>query len=152
MRDIEREFTDLCLMEGVGLTPWGPLGGGFLTGKYQRGHRPTDPSEGRVAVTPDFAPESWERRAIERNWQTIGAVEDIAKTHAATPSQVALAWLLRQPAVASVIVGVRTMEQLEDNLGAATLKLSADELDRLSDASALSDEYPYDYLRDYAQR
>ncbi len=152
MRDIEREFTDLCVAEGVGLTPWGPLGGGFLSGKYRRGQRPTDPSAGRVAVAPDFWPESWERRASERTWGIVEAVEAIAAAHQVPPSQVALAWLLRQPAVASVIVGARTVEQLEDNLGATTLTLSAEELARLSELSALPDAYPYDYLRDFAQR
>lgn len=151
-RDIEYEFTDLCLSEGVGLTPWSPLGGGFLTGKYTRGDRPEDPEQFRLATTPDKDEEAWVRRSTERNWAIIDAVGEVAKERGATHSQIAIAWLRAQPAVSSVIVGVRTMEQLEDNLGAAELDLTAEELDKLDRASALPEMYPYRFMELYGSR
>lgn len=143
VRDIEAEFIDMCLSEGLGLIPWGPLGGGFLSGKYRADRRPTGSSDGRLAMTPDLWEESWARRATERNWSILDAVGSIAARYGRPASEVALAWLLAQPAVASVIVGARTLEQLAENLGAAELKLSSDELlalDRVSDVPAA---YPY---------
>lgn len=144
MRDIESEFADLCQTEGVGLVPWGPLGGGFLSGKYRPDQRPTSAAAGRLAVTPDEWEEAWVRRATERNWQVLAVVDQIVAAHpGATASQVALAWLLARPAVASVIVGARTLKQLDDNLGAADLSLSGAEIARLDDVSAFPLAYPY---------
>jgi aryl-alcohol dehydrogenase-like predicted oxidoreductase len=152
-RDIENEYSDLCMSEGVGITPWGPLGGGFLTGKYRRGKPPKDSSEGRIGVTPDESEEAWHRRNTERNWRVLEMMEKVADNHkGATISQIAVAWLLAQPAVASVIVGVRTMEQLEDNLGATTLQMQAEEIADLNQASALDEGYPYRFLQHYGDR
>lgn len=151
-RDIEPEFTDLCLSEGLGIVPWSPLGGGFLTGKYQRDKSPQDASEGRIAVMPDKAEEAWHRRNTERNWKIIEVMNELSERYDATHPQIALAWLLAQPAVASVIIGVRTMEQLEDNLGAADLTLSVEDLGRLNEASAIETGYPYRFLKNYGQR
>ena len=92
-RDIEYEFSDLCLSEGVGLTPWGPLGGGFLSGKYKRGDRPTEAEAGRIATTADDTEESWARRNLAKNWDIIEAVGEIAEARGATYAQIALAWL-----------------------------------------------------------
>lgn len=142
-RDIEYEFTDLCLSEGVGITPWGPLGGGFLSGKYQRNQRPQGAQAGRIGTTPGTHEEAWDRRNTERNWNVIDTVGRIVEARGVTYSQVALAWLRVQPAVSSVILGARTMQQLEDNLGAADLELTPDELAALDGASALPDAYPY---------
>lgn len=150
-RDIEYEFTDLALREGVDITPWGPLGGGFLTGKYQRGERPDDGS-GRIANAPASHEEAWSRRANERNWAIVDAVGEIAEAHGATYPQVAIAWLLAQPWVTSPIIGVRTLEQLEDNLGSVDVQLQPDELDRLDKASALPDLYPYRMIATNAAR
>lgn len=151
-RDIEYEFSELCLSEGVGLTAWGPLGGGFLSGKYGRGQRPSAASAGRIATTPDMHEESWERRNTERNWQVIDAVGALAEARGATYSQIALAWLRAQPSVASVIMGVRTIEQLEDNLQAAAIELSAEEQAQLNQASALPELYPYRMITVYGGR
>jgi len=152
-RNIEPEIQDLCNSEGVGLVPWGPLGGGFLTGKYRRDRRPDSPSEGRIAVMEDDTEESWLKRNIERNWQIMDVIDEIVITYdGATHSQVALKWLLAQPAVDSVIAGVRTIEQLEDNLGAQDIELSSDEIQRLNDVSALEPVYPYGFLNKYGTR
>ncbi len=143
VRDIEAEFVDLCLSEGVGLVPWGPLGGGFLSGKYKRDKRPTDPSQGRIATTPDAWEESWVHRATSRNWDILDAVSEVATRRGGTTAQVALAWLLARPAVTSVLVGARIAEQLAANLAAVSLGLDADELAVLERASALPAAYPY---------
>jgi aryl-alcohol dehydrogenase-like predicted oxidoreductase len=145
-RSIEPEFLDLCLSEGVGITAWGPLGGGFLTGKYRPGQRPSASVEGRLATARDEWEEAWSRRATERNWQILETMNDIVSAHpGATPSQVALAWLLTRPAIASVILGARTMAQLEDNLRAADIKLSQEEAGRPGERS--SEGYPYRFIR-----
>lgn len=153
VRDIEREFSDLCLNEGLGITPWGPLGGSFLTGKYHPDHRPTSASEGRLGWSPLEHEEAWDRRATERNWRTLETVDEIVKAHpGATYSRVALAWLLSRPAVSSVIFGARTMDQLEDNLGTTELQLTEDEMARLNQISAPEEGYPYRMIRLYSPR
>jgi aryl-alcohol dehydrogenase-like predicted oxidoreductase len=148
-RNIEHEISDLCLSEGLGLTPWGPLGGGFLSGKYQPGDKP---EEGRLAIMPDETEETWHRRANERNWNILQVVDEVSKEHQATHSQIALAWLMRQPAVSSVIMGVRTMAQLEDNLAATQIHLSKEELERLDLVSKPEERYPYRFIEQYGSR
>jgi aryl-alcohol dehydrogenase-like predicted oxidoreductase len=148
-RDIEREFTSLFEAEGLGLVAWGPLGGGFVSGKYRRGEQP---DTGRIATTPDRAEEAWQRRATERNWRVVDAVGQIAEARGKTYPQVALAWLLAQPAVTAPIVGARTPEQLADNLGAVGWELTAGELERLDEASAIREGYPYRMIRVYGAR
>lgn len=151
-RGIEDEFADLCATEGVGLTPWGPLGGGFLSGKYSPDDRPDDASDGRIGVMGDEAEEAWHRRNTARNWDILEAVDAVAQTHDATHAQVALAWLRAQPTVSSVIIGARTPDQLSENLGAATLSLTDDDLDRLTTASAPPERYPYRFIDAYGAR
>jgi aryl-alcohol dehydrogenase-like predicted oxidoreductase len=148
-RSIEHEISELCMQEGLGLTPWGPLGGGFLSGKYHPGDKP---QAGRLAMMPDETEESWQRRSTERNWAILRLVDEVARSHQATHSQVALAWLLHQPAVCSVIIGARTLAQLDDNLAAGQLSLSEEELARLSQASQPDDPYPYRFLHLYGSR
>jgi aryl-alcohol dehydrogenase-like predicted oxidoreductase len=148
-RDIEWEFEDLCLDEGVGIVPWSPLAGGWLTGKYTRGDRPTD---GRVATQRDPDEESWVNRNTDRTWAVIETVERVAAEAGVTMSQVALAWLRARPAVDSVIMGVRTMGQFEDNLAAAELDLDADAIALLDEASAPPPPYPYRFLDLYGGR
>ncbi len=148
-RNLEHEFTELCLGEGLGLTPWGPLGGGFLSGKYQPGDKP---GQGRLSMMPDETEEAWHRRAKDSNWKILQVVDEIAHAHQASYSQIALAWLLRQPAVSSVIIGVRTMDQLDDNLAACQVALNGDELDRLDQASRPDEPYPYRFIKHYAPR
>lgn len=152
VRDIEKEFVDLCEAEGIGMMPWSPLGGGFLSGKYRAGKRPTDATEGRLATQPDGDEEAWHRRATERNWAIVAAVEGVAADLGATVPQVAIAWLLAKPVVSSVIIGVRTMSQLEDNLGAAGLDLPEAALAILNEASAPELGYPYRFMSAYSER
>jgi aryl-alcohol dehydrogenase-like predicted oxidoreductase len=143
VRDIEHEVVPAALDAGIGLLPWSPLAGGWLSGKYQRDVSPSGPT--RLGENPTRGMEAWEaRNADERTWRVLEAVADVAAGHGVSSSQVSLAWLAAQPAVTSVILGARTVEQLTDTMGAADLDLSADEIARLTAASApRPDDYPY---------
>ncbi|WP_285116042.1 aldo/keto reductase [Leifsonia sp. fls2-241-R2A-40a] len=143
VRGIEHEVVPAALDAGVGLLPWSPLAGGWLSGKYRRDEAPTGAT--RLGENPTRGMEAWEaRNADPRTWEIIDAVDAVAKETGASPSQVSLAWLSDQPAVTSVILGARTVEQLEDNLGAADLDLTDDQRKRLEEASApRTDIYPY---------
>jgi aryl-alcohol dehydrogenase-like predicted oxidoreductase len=140
-RNIERELLPACRGEGVGVLPWGPLGGGFLSGKYRRGEEP--PEESRIAGAPDEFEEAWRRRAVERNWRTLEVVGEISENTGKSYSQISLNWLLRQEGVTAPILGARTLEQLHDNLGATGWELEKDQIQSLSEAGALEEVYPY---------
>ncbi len=143
MRDIEHEVIPACQDAGIGLLPWSPLGGGWLSGKYKRDQMPTGAT--RLGENPNRGMEAYEgRNAEERTWQVISALQDIAEARGISMAQVALAWTAQKPAVTSVILGARTVEQLRDNLGAASLTLDAAEMEKLDTVSTprMSD-YPY---------
>jgi aryl-alcohol dehydrogenase-like predicted oxidoreductase len=140
-REIEWEVVPSCLDAGLGLLPWSPLGGGWLTGKYTREERPT--GETRLGENPEMGVEAYGRRSVQqRTWDVIEALQRIAEARDVLMAQVALAWLVDRPAVTSVILGARTTQQLADNLGAADLHLDADETEALDKAS---DPAPADY-------
>jgi aryl-alcohol dehydrogenase-like predicted oxidoreductase len=149
VRDIEYEFVELCEEEGMGIMPWGPLGGGFLTGKYKRDKKP---ESGRIATHPDHTEEAWKRRNTDRNWAIMDAVREIAESHDVSPAEVAIAWTRQKTAVSSVIIGARTMPQLESNLKAAELNLSDEEMKTLDEVSALPERYPYRFQENYARK
>jgi aryl-alcohol dehydrogenase-like predicted oxidoreductase len=151
VRGIEHEIVPACLDAGIGLLPWSPLGGGWLAGKYQRDVVPTGAT--RLGENPQRGMEAYEaRNAEERTWRIIGAVTELAAARGAAPAAVALAWVLAQPAVTSVILGVRSPAQLADNLKAAELRLTPEELAGLGEASAPEiAAYPYG-ARGAAQR
>ena len=141
VREIEWEIVPAAQANGLGLLPWSPLGGGWLTGKYRRDEQPTGST--RLGEDPGRGMEAYDRRsAAERTWDVVAAVETVAEQAGASMAQVALAWLAARPGVSSVILGARTLEQLEDNLGAADLHLTAEETARLD---AASDPAPADY-------
>ncbi len=134
VRDIEQEIVPASLDANIGLLPWSPLGGGWLSGKYKRDQPPTGAT--RLGENPERGMEAWKaRNADPRTWDVIDEVEEIAGRHSVSPSQVALAWLADRPAVTSVILGARTTKQLKDNLAAADLRLTAEETERLTEAS-----------------
>lgn len=143
VREIESEIVPASLDAGIGLLPWSPLGGGWLSGKYKRDQPPTGAT--RLGENPQRGMEAWQDRNDDsRTWDVIGAVETIAADHGVSASQVALAWLAGRPAVTSVILGVRTVEQLADNLAAAKLVLSEEETERLTSISSPRvGVYPY---------
>jgi aryl-alcohol dehydrogenase-like predicted oxidoreductase len=135
-REIEREILPLCRLEGVGVIPWSPLGGGFLTGKYRAGQKP--PADARLSRT-----DMWNRLRDDRNYAVLEAVEHVARERGRTIAQIALAWVNQQPGVSSVIIGARTLAQAEENLAAIGLKLEKAELESLDRASAPTPEYPF---------
>jgi aryl-alcohol dehydrogenase-like predicted oxidoreductase len=143
VRGIEHEIVPAALDASIGLLPWSPLGGGWLSGKYTRDTLPTGAT--RLGEDPKRGMEAWDaRNAEERTWQIVDAVAAVASAHSVSPSQVALAWLSAQPAVTSVILGARTVAQLTDNMASASLTLTAAELRTLTEVSApVIDDYPY---------
>jgi aryl-alcohol dehydrogenase-like predicted oxidoreductase len=143
VREIEWEIVPAAQANGIGLLPWSPLGGGWLTGKYRRAERPTGKT--RLGDNPDRGVEAYDRRSrVQRTWDVVEAVRAVADGRGASMAQVALAWLVDRPAVTSVILGARTTAQLEDNLGAAGLHLSDRETARLDEASDPgAADYPY---------
>lgn len=142
-RELEWEIVPACEANGLGILPWSPLAGGWLTGKYRPDERPTGAS--RLGEDPDRGLEAYDRRsADQRTWDVIEAVRQIADDRGISMAQVALAWVADRPQVTSVILGARTLEQLTDNLSAAGLHLEEEEtalLDRVSDPGAAG--YPY---------
>ena len=144
-RETEWEIVPAALDAGMGLLPWSPLGGGWLSGKYQRDQAPAGAT--RLGEDPNRGMEAYSRRAIDRTWRVIDAVQKVAEDRGVSMAEVALAWVTGRPAVSSTILGARTLEQLEANLRAAGLRLSADEtaaLDAASDPQAA--DYPYGEL------
>ena len=145
-RGIEDEVLPACVSEGLGIMPWGPLGGGFLSGKYRRGERP--PEDSRIAGAPEELEEAWHKRATERNWAVIDAVGEVAEETGRSYAQIALNWLLGQPGVVSPIIGARRMDQLEDNLGAAGWDLEGEQARKLSEAAPPEPSYPARFIED----
>ena len=145
VREIEWEVVPAALDAGMGLLPWSPLGGGWLSGKYTRDQRPT--GETRLGEDPGRGMEAYDRRGSDRTWRTIDAVERVATDRGISMAEVALAWVNNRPAVVSTILGARTTEQLTANLKAADLELTAEEQASLDEASDLAaTDYPYGEL------
>jgi aryl-alcohol dehydrogenase-like predicted oxidoreductase len=133
-RDIEREIVPLALSENIGIMPWSPLAGGFLSGKYTRANELAGDSR-RDAF--DFPPIN-----KPKAYDLIDLMDKIGKSHGASVATVALNWVIRQPGMTSTIIGAKNLQQLNDNIAAVDLVLSAEELQILNDASALTPEYP----------
>src|SRR5580658_6148212 len=133
-RDLEREILPLVEDQGLGVMVWSPLAGGFLSGKFTRDKRGDNDSR---RTTFDFPPID-----KERAYDVIDAMEKVGKARGVSVARIALAWLLQRKGVMSVIIGAKTIEQLDDNLAAAELTLSPEEIAALEAASALKPEYP----------
>jgi aryl-alcohol dehydrogenase-like predicted oxidoreductase len=147
-RAIEWELLPVCHNEGVGVIPWSPLRGGWLSGKYRRGMS-APPIGTRVEDAEKHGwGERWSKYATDRTWTVIDALLAVAGESGKTPAQVVLNWVLARPGVTAPIIGVRTLAHLEDNLGAIGWALSAEQLARLTQASDVPLPYPYDWLTD----
>jgi aryl-alcohol dehydrogenase-like predicted oxidoreductase len=133
-RDLERELAPMLQSEGLGLMVWSPLAGGLLSGKYGREQQA---EAGSRRVSFDFPPVN-----RERAYDCIDVMREIAAAKNVSVAQIALAWLLHQPVVTTVIVGAKKVEQLDDNIAATSVTLNADELAKLAQVSALPSEYP----------
>lgn len=148
-RDIELEILPASIENGLGLLPWSPLGGGWLTGKYSRESRPIGAT--RLGEDPNRGVEAYDRRNTDRTWSILAEVERIAERRRVTMSQVALNWLRNRPSVSSVLIGARTVEQLNGNLGALAWNLEDEEMDALTRVSAPGvPDYLHGFLRDEA--
>jgi aryl-alcohol dehydrogenase-like predicted oxidoreductase len=145
-RSTEWELLPICDTEGLGVIPWSPLRGGWLSGKYRRGM--TAPPQGtRVEIAEEQGwSESWSNYNTEETWRVVDALLAVAEEVDKTPAQVAINWLLRCPSVAAPIIGARTIEQLENNLGASGWALGDAQIDRLNQASDVPLPYPYEQI------
>ena len=140
-RSAERDLIPMCRDHDIAVLPWSPLANGLLTGKYSRADMGApDPAELQQGTRKAGLQVSGALN--ERNLTIVDAVTEVAGAVGATPSQVALAWLLQQPGRPLPIIGARTLEQLQDNLGCLSLTLSAEQLQQLDDASAIEPGFP----------
>jgi aryl-alcohol dehydrogenase-like predicted oxidoreductase len=145
-RFTEWELIPVCMNEGLGVIPWSPLRGGWLSGKYRRGvAAPIDGTRIKTAEEKGWS-ERWSMYNNEHTWQVLDALHAVAKESGKSPAQVAIRWLLQKPGVTSPIIGARTIEQLQDNLGSIGWTLSDAQMKQLEEASNPGMPYPYDFI------
>ncbi len=145
VREIEWEIVPAAIDAGLGLLPWSPLGGGWLSGKYRRDERPSGAT--RLGEDPGRGMEAYGRRGTPRTWAVIDAVQKVAEERGVSMAEVALAWVTGRPGVTATILGARTLEQLESNLRSADLRLTPEEIAALDGASdPQPPDYPYGEL------
>ncbi|HKI56833.1 MAG TPA: aldo/keto reductase [Trueperaceae bacterium] len=150
-RSTEWELIPVALGEGLGVIPWSPLRGGWLSGKYRRGmERPPQGTRVEIAEEKGWG-ESWTNLANEHTWTVLDALHRVAGETGRSPAQVAIRWLLQRPGVTAPIIGARSMDQLEDDLGATGWTLEPLQLEGLTRASDLTLPYPYDFLQGAVQ-
>ena len=144
-RVIEWELIPLCLDQGIAICPWSPLGGGWLTGKYQRNTTPSGAT--RLGEDPERGVEAYDKRNNDRVWKIIDTAQAIADENGVWIGAVALRWLLTRPGVASVLLGARTLEQLLQSLTVVDVELGSGRLEGLTQVSAPGlPDYPYGML------
>jgi aryl-alcohol dehydrogenase-like predicted oxidoreductase len=151
-RDTEWELLPVCGNEGLGVIPWSPLRGGWLSGKYHRGMKAPLPDTRIDEAEKHGWSESWSAYATERTWNVIDALLSMAAETGKAPAQVALRWLLQRPLVTAPIVGARTVQHLETNLGALGWSLTKDQMEKLDKASSVKPPYPISFLTNAARR
>ncbi|MBF6596370.1 MAG: aldo/keto reductase [Thermaceae bacterium] len=145
-RSTEWELIAVCLNEGLGVIPWSPLRGGWLSGKFHRGMS-TPPEGSRIeeAEKKNWG-EKWSNYANEATWRVLDALHTVAQESGKSPAQVAINWLLQRPGVTAPIIGARNIGQLELNLGASGWNLTPQQMTTLNQASELPQVYPYDFV------
>jgi aryl-alcohol dehydrogenase-like predicted oxidoreductase len=143
-REVEWELAPVCLSEGVGMIPWSPLRGGWLSGKYQRGMEAPISGTRVEDATKNNWGEAWDKYNNERTWNVLDALQLAAIRTGKHPAQVALRWLLQKPGVTAPIIGARTMDHLETNLGATGWTLECEDMDTLDAVSVKDPPYPVD--------
>jgi aryl-alcohol dehydrogenase-like predicted oxidoreductase len=151
-RPVEWELVPVCLEEGIGMIPWAPLRGGWLTGRYRR-DMDGPPAGSRIdtAAKQGWA-ETWDAYANDHTWGIVDELTAIAEAHGCVPAQVAIRWVSQRPAVTAPILGASTLEQLEVNLGSVDVRLNDDDMGRLDAVSNISAAYPYDEFIEQAQQ
>jgi aryl-alcohol dehydrogenase-like predicted oxidoreductase len=149
-RQIELELLPVCQNEGLGIIPWSPLRGGWLTGKYRR-DMATPPQGTRLEVATEHGwSEAWEEYNNEHTWSVLDVLLDVAEETDRSPAQVALNWLLQRPGVTAPIIGARTLGHVESNLGASGWSLSNDQMERLNQVSEKKlPWYPYGMIAQF---
>jgi aryl-alcohol dehydrogenase-like predicted oxidoreductase len=143
-REMDREILPLCKEENVGVIPWAPIGGGFLTGKYKQDE---SPSIGRLSK--GVGESSWENRANEKNFKILQTVQEISQALDKTPAQVSLRWLLQKEEITSPIFGASSLEQYSENMGSIDWELTAEQWNQLDEVSRLPSEYPTRFLEKF---
>jgi aryl-alcohol dehydrogenase-like predicted oxidoreductase len=145
VREPEWELIALCRKEGLGVVPFSPLAKGWLSGRYRR-DRTGPAADSRIASAAGRM--RWAEYGTERTWTVLDALHEVAAETGHTPAQVALNWLLDAPGVTAPIIGTRTRQQLDDNLGAVGWSLEPEQRARLDEASAPPAPYPYSWVPD----
>jgi aryl-alcohol dehydrogenase-like predicted oxidoreductase len=151
-RSTEWELIPLSVREGLGVIPWSPLRGGWLSGKFKRGM--TAPPEGsriELAEKKDWG-EKWSAYNREETWRALDALHEVASSVERSPAQVAINWLLQKPGVTAPIIGARRIQQLENNLNSTGWSLSPDQVAKLDEASEIPVPYPYDFISKLGRR
>ncbi|XP_035658708.1 1-deoxyxylulose-5-phosphate synthase YajO-like [Branchiostoma floridae] len=150
-RGIEWELTDVCRREGIGIIPWSPLKGGLLTGKFKR--EAAAPEGSRIAHstktghTFEAAPDFEKAKKDDKTWNVLDVMKKVAEAHGKTVAQVAIRWLLQKDVVSSVIIGAKTLQQLEDNMGASTgWEITEEQMAELDTVSQMDAFYPYNMI------
>jgi aryl-alcohol dehydrogenase-like predicted oxidoreductase len=151
-RPLEWEVLPVCEAEGIGVIPWAPLRGGWLSGRYSRDM--AGPPEGSRIDTAGKQgwSETWDAYNNDHTWAIVDELRTIAAAHGRHPAQVAIRWVSQRPGITAPILGASTLAQLEINLGAVGWTLGADDMDRLDAVSATASPYPYDSFIAEAQR
>ncbi len=151
-RQVELELLPVCQNEGLGVIPWSPLRGGWLSGKYRRG-MPAPPEGTRVETATELGwSEAWQEYDHEHTWHVLDELFAVAEEAGKTPAQVAINWLMQRPGVTAPIIGARTLEQLESNLGSSGWALGEDHVERLNQASETRlPFYPYGMIANFAR-
>ena len=149
-REMEWGLVPVCLNEGVGIIPWSPLRGGWLSGKYQRGmDAPPEGTRVEEAEKQGWS-ESWRVYANERTWSIVDTLQSISAETGKSPAQIALNWLLQMPGVTAPIIGARNLKHLKDNVGATGWSLTTEQMTKLNDVSRKPLPYPYRELANSA--
>eukprot|EP00029_Vermamoeba_vermiformis_P006503 TRINITY_DN2568_c0_g1_i2.p1 TRINITY_DN2568_c0_g1~~TRINITY_DN2568_c0_g1_i2.p1 ORF type:complete len:366 (-),score=115.22 TRINITY_DN2568_c0_g1_i2:77-1147(-) len=148
-RNSENEAFEVCHNEGLGILPWSPLKGGLLSGKYSRQHDVANDSSSRVAWAEKigWSQTNYSRWNNDFTWNVIDKIEEVSKEVNKTVAQVSLRWLLHKPAVSSVIIGAKTVQQLEENIEAGLFTLTDAQVAALDKASTRPMDYPYDMIQ-----
>jgi aryl-alcohol dehydrogenase-like predicted oxidoreductase len=149
-RELEWDLVPVCLNEGVGIIPWSPLRGGWLSGKYRRGmEAPPEGTRVEEAGKRGWS-ESWDAYANERTWSIIDTIIEISEETGKSAAQISLNWLLQMPGVTAPIIGVRTMKHLEENLGTTGWTLSKVQMEKLNGVSQKSLPYPHREIANFS--
>lgn len=146
-RSVEWDLVPVCENEGIGIIPWSPLRGGWLSGKYKRGMTaPVENTRVDEAQKRGWS-ESWSTYNNERTWSVLDALFEVAAAEGKAVAQVALNWVKDRPGVTAPIIGARTMQQLEDNLGAIGWTLAPENEQKLTQISEMQPPYPHDFIK-----